>query len=413
MNRMKVLIIAYACNPTGTSEPAIGWNFIRQISKYCDLSVLTRNNERDSITSFIADANDPDLINIKWFYYDLPDWVLYLKKRVLGIQLYFKLWQWGAYRKYKKSFKTKEFNIINHLNFGINWMPSPFYKLGDNFVWGPVGGGDIIPWPFLRKERLFCILRETCYRIIIAYGKYLSLSNRKCRDNSKAVLFRTNSVLRGFPLQDGKTKKYVVCETGCQVQEVSPLNLDFDTIHAIAVSRLDYWKGMIYAVKGFHRFLQLGGKGKLTVIGRGSELRALKQYIKLHKLENFINLVGQLKYAAYQAELRNSNVLIYPSFRDGGSFVVLESMFLGLPIICNSLTGPYEMVTEEAGLIIDSSSIENYIESIGKRLLELQTNPDIGNKKGKSVRLRAEKYYTWEARGKQLFEVYQDVFNAS
>ena len=46
---MKILAIAYACEPNRGSEPGVGWNWVKLISAIsnCELSVITRaNNQR-------------------------------------------------------------------------------------------------------------------------------------------------------------------------------------------------------------------------------------------------------------------------------------------------------------------------------------------------------------------------------
>ena len=101
MNQKKinVLIVAYACEPNRTSEPGVGWNFSNEVSSFSNVTVLTRLNNKSDI-----EKANPSHIN--FIYYDLPAIFLFIKKKIpLGTQLYFFLWQWGAYFKLRAYFK--------------------------------------------------------------------------------------------------------------------------------------------------------------------------------------------------------------------------------------------------------------------------------------------------------------------
>ena len=129
--KRNVLIVAYACEPNRTSEPGVGWNFSREISKFSNLTVLTRLNNKS-----IIESSEKNKIN--FIYYDLPSFFLFLKKRIpLGTQLYFFFWQWGAYFRLKKHLKTNVVDLIHHLNFSVIWNPPPFFMIKKPFIWGP------------------------------------------------------------------------------------------------------------------------------------------------------------------------------------------------------------------------------------------------------------------------------------
>ena len=74
---MKIFVSAYACEPYKGSEPGIGWNFVNEMSKYHEVHVLTRANNRESIEKeFIYLANQ----NLTFYYYDLPKALMFWKK---------------------------------------------------------------------------------------------------------------------------------------------------------------------------------------------------------------------------------------------------------------------------------------------------------------------------------------------
>ena len=48
-NRLRVLLIAYACEPGRGSEPGTGWNMAIALSEHHDVTVITRANNREAI----------------------------------------------------------------------------------------------------------------------------------------------------------------------------------------------------------------------------------------------------------------------------------------------------------------------------------------------------------------------------
>ena len=145
MKRLKVLISAYACEPGKGSEPGVGWNVAREMAKHHDIWVLTRANNRPAIEAELAENPVPGL---HFAYYDLPRWAKWWKRGGRGVQLYYYLWQLGAYRVARRLHREVGFDLAHHVTFVKYWAPSLVSRLPVPFVWGPVGGGESAPKAF-------------------------------------------------------------------------------------------------------------------------------------------------------------------------------------------------------------------------------------------------------------------------
>ncbi len=77
----KIFVSAYACEPGKGSEPGIGWNVVNQLSRYFEVHVLTRANNREVIEAFYRE-NSPAFAPV-FHYYDLPRWLSFWKKKRL------------------------------------------------------------------------------------------------------------------------------------------------------------------------------------------------------------------------------------------------------------------------------------------------------------------------------------------
>tara|TARA_B110000091_G_C13805784_1_gene472455 strand:- start:239 stop:1453 length:1215 start_codon:yes stop_codon:yes gene_type:complete len=391
----KVFIISYACCPNKQSEFAIGWNYVVNLSKNQDLTVLTRAKNKDLILKYINKSNKENLKKINWIFYDFNQSLLYLKK-LIGTQLYFYFWQNLAYFKYRAFLNKEAFNYVHHLNYAVTWMSSPFHKIKGKFIWGPVGGGDSVPWSFLFKESFFNIFRESFYVLLNWFSDNISITNKLSRKKSSKILFRTKKVAARHNKNGDENKTAIICETGFDLNKIKHTEINFKDINAIIVGRMDYWKGIIYAVKGFEKYIKKGFEGKLVIIGDGKKYNDINKYIKKNNLENQIILKGKVSYTDYLNFVEKSNILIYPSFRDGGSFTVLESMAMGKVVICSNNSGPAEMVSDSAGFIIETVCPEQYINDICQNLINIKNNPERAKRKGQLARERAKEFYTWD-----------------
>ena len=140
---MKILLLAYACEPNAGSEPGTGWNTALHLAKSHQVTVVTRSNNRGRIESALRELTEP---LPEFVYYDLPPVLVRLKKKLLGIHLYYALWQLGLSRGLTSLVDSKGFDIVHHLTFNSFEVP-PFALRGIRArkVWGPVGGGQTAP----------------------------------------------------------------------------------------------------------------------------------------------------------------------------------------------------------------------------------------------------------------------------
>ena len=118
---MKVLVSAYVCEPGKGSEPGVGWNWVKQIARFHEVWVITRENYRAPITQHEDQAAD-----VHWAYFDLPfcSSHQFWRKRLWAEHIYYYLWQIGAYFVGKRLSKEVRFDLAHHVTYGIYWRPS-------------------------------------------------------------------------------------------------------------------------------------------------------------------------------------------------------------------------------------------------------------------------------------------------
>ncbi len=398
-----VLIIAYACEPNKTSEPGVGWNFSKEIANFYDTIVLTRANNKEGIESAPEDSR-------KYMYYDLPAIFKILKKKLpLGTQFYYMFWQWGAYMFIRKFFKdaNNKVDAVHHLTFGNTWISPPSFLLKKKFIWGPIGGGDFIPYNFLREMGPIAVIRQTIYYLLNQSSR-ISPFSYNLRHTASAVIFRTKSSYNSFANNSVKHIE-IICETASPDKEAKNLKKHSEFISAICVGRLIYGKGFIYAVKGFHQYLNNGGKGQLEILGDGAEYKNIKNYIDKYHLSDKIIMRGFVDNNIVKETMNRANILMHPSFSEGGSWAIMEAMSFGLPVICLDASGPKDMVTPNCGALLSMDSPEQLVKDIAMELKKFSQDEKYYLNLSKNAQDRIATQYTWDKRGEQIASVYKKV----
>ncbi len=398
--KKNVLIVAYAYEPNEPSEPGVGWNFTQEISKFMNVTVLTRENNRNVIEKICGK-------DINYIYYDLPNFFMILKKRIpFGLQIYYTLWQWGAYLNINKLTRKhiNSFDVCHHLTFGMTKIVPPAFLIKLPFIWGPIGGGDLIPYPFLKDMSLKANIEELIY-YILHKGSNISPLSFLTRKKAKAIIFRTFSVEKHFP-KNGCKNRFIIPETANSNIIDSPIKEKTSFIHAVCIGRMIHGKGYIYALKGFHEFLKYGGEGKIVFLGNGPEEKKLKAYTKKNNLQKNVFFKGFVKHDEVKQELQQADILLHPSFREGGSWSIMEAMSYGVPVISLNTSGPKDMVTKNCGLLIDMLEPKQVVEDIGKGLLSLSNDLELFNQLSKNAQERIKTEYTWDNLGNQIKKVY-------
>src|SRR6185312_9667398 len=148
---LNVLVSAFACGPNWGSEVGMGWNWIINLSEYCQLYVITEKGFEEEIQNEILQLNlryQP-----KFYYLDIGEKgrSLFWKQGSLLFYFYYNKWQKAAYNLSKKILDNNNIQIIHQLNLigfrepGYLWKHSKKYP----YIWGPVGGINQIPFNFI------------------------------------------------------------------------------------------------------------------------------------------------------------------------------------------------------------------------------------------------------------------------
>jgi len=158
---------------------------------------------------------------------------------------------------------------------------------------------------------------------------------------------------------------------------------------------------------------------KLVIVGDGPLRQKIQTQITKHKLQNNIELVGEVSYDETPKYLAQSDIFVRPSLSEGLGTAFLEAMASGLPIIGTPVGGipdflkPYNTniqmdtndtngIGDENGLFVE---VNNPID-LAEKILFLIKNPDIARKLGDNGRKLVEEKYDWDIIANKFAKIY-------
>ncbi len=373
----RVLLSAYACHPTTGSEPGVGWEFLRAALELSDeVWLLTRpKNERPVLDAL----PDVDRARVHVVGHDLSATAQRLKHLVpVGTQLYYVQWQRTAVARVRAAHADSPFDLGHHVTFGSDWMPAALC-LQDDFpvVLGPVGGSTRPParlWRFLGVRGAAV---ETVRLVASSLGR-AAVGNAAAR--RAALLLAYNDDERGTV---GRGADRLVVESTAMMDPHRPRSADeADPGLIVGVGRLLPWKGWTIAIDALD---QLPASWRLVLLGRGPDARRLAARARRRGLADRVTVVPRLDTRADVFSLmRHARVVVFPSLRESGGWVVAEAVAQGVPVVALDWGGPGQMLRSAGGSPVPVRGVparevvEQFAAAI--RAAEAPANPDRWNR---------------------------------
>ncbi|MFC2166814.1 glycosyltransferase family 4 protein [Acidobacteriota bacterium] len=418
MKRLNVLVSAYACNPLATEESypgeaVLGWNLIKQLNRFHNVSVLTRTYNKKGIEEAVEQGKIRD---IKFHYLTLPKILSVLKRNFLGFSLYYLIWQIKAFFIARRLCKENCYDFFHHITFNNDWMPSfigAFLPLP--FIWGPMGGGQKVPRSFKKtihwKNRINQNLRLA--------GQWFwrnTWFRRRCVKKALAILVCNKDTEDKLKTAEKKLYSYPV--NGISSKELKALPPDMvvekpPVFQVVYAGRLDAIKGVNLGIKAFQAFSQKFPKSYFKIIGVGPERDRLVNLSKSFSIQDKVEFIPWMEREELLEQLRLSDVLLFPSFRDGGGQVLIEAMASGKPVIGLNVGGPGFHIQKDWGIKIEPKDPGYTVQEMAKALEILYLDEKLRENMGAAGRRRAEEFYLWERLGDYLLKIYKEVLPGS
>ena len=343
--RLRILVFAYACEPTEGSEPGAGWSWARMLAGLGEAHVMTRSNNRRAIEAHVAGL--PERGHLHFHYVDLPAWARFWKRGQRGVRIYYLLWQLAAVRKARRLSRDTPFDLAWHVTLANAWLGSLAWRLNVPFVYGPVGGGVAPPWRLLPTLGFRGVAYEALRALTRATCRYANPFARLAWRRADLILVLNPETRAWLPRRH--RAKAVVCPHAV-VAPASACAARTNPRMALFAGRLLPWKGGALAI----RAVALASGWTLCVCGSGPDQRRLRRLAEKKGVTERVRFLG---WVAREEVLRmmeeEAQVLLHPSLHDDSPFVVAEAAVRGLPVVCLDRGGP-PLLARRAGVFVPS-----------------------------------------------------------
>jgi glycosyltransferase involved in cell wall biosynthesis len=415
--RLKVLISAYACNPFRGSEEGVGWGWIQEISKHCDLWLITAEYHRADIETHVS--RYPDFLsNIHFFYVPHKPWHYKPSKGWLLIEnsmlkpvmnLAYKLWQRDAYSLAKELHTRKGFDLVHQLTYVGFRFPGHLWKLNIPFVWGPIGGIENTPWRFLPSLGLNgCIYYLGRNIINSLHRAFLVSPKRAFRKARGGIIAATEGIKREILRWYGEESE-VICEIGppsviaddyTRRTLGEPLRLSWSGQHLPGKALPLLLKAVTMLPKDISWTLDILGEGPCT-----SKWKRLAVSLNLNGNCSWHGLISRDKAINV---MHNSHIFVITSLKDLTSTVLLESLSQGVPVLCPDHCGFSDIVNEDCGIKIPVHSPLQLSRDLSAAIIRLAEDEEERRYLAQGALKRIEEY-SWQKKAEAIIIIYERV----
>jgi glycosyltransferase involved in cell wall biosynthesis len=405
---MKILVAAIACSPILGSEAYFGWSAVRALGRNNQLWVIINNLEKEGVQAAVARGEVPN--NIHFIYHGRSREELhrsFLSPRNpnrliarLGSWFNYLDWNNGLLEIARKLHAQIGFDLAHHVTYATWRVGSPLVCLGVPFVWGPIGGGEDIPLPFVSmlsaKGAAFEFLRKLsdlmstfsrAVRRTTRFASHIFVANKETESRVARLRGRKMGVSRLLPafFSDESIGEF----------SVDPETKSFTgTLRFFAGGMLEGRKGIALAIRAFSEVRAAGVPFEYFFGGNGPERGHLGSLTERLGLSDCIHFSDGFYGDAYVAQLRQTHIYLMPSLRDSASITLMQAMLAGCVPIVLDAGGPGEIVTEECGFKIQPRSPRYVIEQIRKIIVSIHADREILKRLSRAATDRITETYT-------------------
>ena len=402
-----IIVSAYSCEPLKGSEPAVGWNWVLELGKRNRVHVITRANNQTVIEQHLPEEIAS---NVVLHYYDTPDIIKNLKHKDKGLYFYNFCWQIGIVNVAKRIIRSEKVDYILHITFGSVWMPTFLPLLRPRFIWGPMGGGECVPFPFIGvlpfKQRIVQL-----FRYILNYTTIINPLILLPACKSEVILARTPNTKDIMPFFTRK-KTRVLLETAMEDEIFKREKKEYgaEVIKMVISARFISIKNIPLVIKAL-KYIQTSKPWKLTLLGSGPDKKLIENTIKAEGVGQQVSIIPYLPREEALDMIEHSDIFIFPSLKEGGTWALMEAMAIGLPVVCLDWAGMAVETTSDTAIQIPVSNSRKMEKDFGHAISLLINSPQLRKQIGQAARKRIKEVFNWNAKGLYMEALFDEIDN--
>jgi len=417
MKQLKVLLSAYACNPYKGSEEGVGWGWVKAISKYHDIYVITAAYHSEDIEKAIAEKIMPSS-QVKFFYVPHKYWHYkptrgwkFIENSIfkLIMNYAYRLWLHDAYKLGQELHEQYHFDLVHQITYVGFRFPGHLWKLDIPFVWGPIGGLENTPWRFIPSLGVTESIYYAGRNILNSFHKrFLSGPKMAFKKAQGGIIAATEGIRRGILRWYGVDSE-VICEIGPppEVADSHSLREPGETLKLA-------WSGLHLQGKALPLLLRAlavlpeGIDWYLDILGQGPYTGKWQRQAKKLGINDRCVWHGWLPRSEAIALMHQAHIFVITSLKDLTSTVLLEALSQGVPVVCPDHCGFSNVVTEDCGVKVPIESPHQLVSDLSAAIRSLAENEEERRRLAKGA-LQRIKDFSWEKKAELVDAIYRRV----
>lgn len=325
--RMRVLVVAYGCEPGRGSEGGAGWGVVQALQRFSDCTVITGPESGAPLERWKTQNPDTSLNTMT---IREPLWAPALRRNRIGQFLVYLAWQRRAGKVGRRLVAARRFDVALHASLSTFWLPSVVIDLGLPSVWGPVGGAvttarklwpllgwrgtaiESIDWLAVRLMSLLPGTRRTWREAGMRIAQNEETVRRLPRDLQSGTAVLSHAVFHEVPVRDAVKRPEVAGN------------------YVAWVSAMESRKGPELAV----RALAVTSPGiEMIMAGDGPERPRLEDLARELGISDRIRFEGRVSHDRALEIIGDGTVALFTGMREEGGLALAEAMLLGTPVV--------------------------------------------------------------------------------
>lgn len=424
--RLKILLTAHELSPLIGSECSSGWNVITRLGTYHDIFVLyaetnqfETNNYKDQIDDYVLKYGSIAGVN----FIPVPQPVftrkiasfnksLSHKQTSVGISfLYFlgvRFWEKAVFIKAKELMKVEKIDIIHHFNHLSFREPGYLWKLDKPFIWGPASGLSLVPISFLMKLPFKEVLNNVLRNSLNLIQVFLSKRIQNAIQKSKIIYFVTKEDGTFFSKRNSNIS-HLLDTGGYSSNGFVPKKIKEGRIKILWVGRLSHLKALELLFQALDCDENLKSQIDIIIIGDGPQKEYYKKIATELKIDT-IEWLGQIPKDQVLKKMAEADFLVHTSIKEAASAVILESLSVGLPVVCHDAFGIGFAINDACGLKVPFVSPKVSVTGIYNAIAKLVSDRKLLINLSEGAINRSNEY-SWDSMAETIAKDYHKIYN--
>jgi len=392
-----IYLVAYGCEPNQGGEHEVGWKIANELQDKCNLTVITRKSNKK-----IIEQNNNK--NIKFIFIE-NEFFLRFKPKGKFSYFYYIAWQWSVFLYLKNRVKNND--IVHYLTFGNIHLPHFLFLLKSKLVIGPMGGGSVT---------LPCLIKNPPIKEKIKYIMH-SFINHTVKLNpiyywlffkSSKIILRTKETLDLVP-KICHSKCEVFLETGIDVKNINYKKKNRKLKKIITTGKFIPLKNMDQVIEVFLKLRNVTNNFdmELYLAGNGP----LKKFLEnKYSAIDGVKFLGKVPHEKVKELLKEADLFLFCSVKEGGSHSLFEAAMSNLPIACYDVSGMTEFPKNNSAIKVKPTcDIDKNIENLAKKIITVFSDNEKIEELCENAIKDLKENYDWRIIAERYLKIYNEI----